>query len=866
MTVILPIAPAKPEYTGGQPAKRKSASTRVQQPSNSSSSSSNPNDAYRPAPQTSAEEVIRALDDSPPEFDFWQDLRESMPPWISEVVGFALIVFGSLSFFSLFVAGDALVAVSWADMLTSLCGDGAVFVAGALFAMGAVLWLPKAGIRISLTAGRMLALELTFLSLLAILHLGSGDSELRALARSGGGGGMIGWGLSYPFYWIMGRELALGLFGLVVGVSSIVALGLRGSTLTRALARLGERLKLASDRADPAMPPANDHLQELYKQLVDQPGYRKPIMRIRPNPDSLPNQSQSQLETGVPATPVVERVRPNPPRPQQTPTAEPPAADFAEPAATESPKTNGTVAKRRERNATKRNQNAQIDNAEVWRNSLPAIDSLTALDLQMPGADETEHTARLIENTLLEFDLDVTVAEVQVGPTVTRYALQPHKDDGTERIRMSKIAGYSRDLALALAAKRLRMETPVPGTNFMGIEVPNREPSTVALRNVMQSEAYRQQSAAGLALGIPLGRDVTGWPVAFDLAQMPHLLIAGATGSGKSVCMAAIATSLLMQFSPAELNLVMLDPKMVELARFNGIPHLLGPVEIVPERIVGVLNWCVREMERRYKLLERKGAKHLAEYNAALAADGPATERLPRIVILIDEIGDLMLTNPEETQESVARLAQKARAVGMHLIVATQRPSVNIITGVIKANFPARIGFAVASSGDSRVIIDRVGAENLLGRGDMLFLSPDAAAPRRLQGCFVSEDDVREVVQHWRDELTLRKQASVLPANSSAPWEAALKRRQFLSETDPMLEDVLRLVTASGEASASLIQRKLGLGYPRAARIIDLLEELGAIGEETNAGRSRQVIIPPEADPLQFVLSRYQPGNSARLG
>ena len=817
-----------------------------------------------PAPRASADEVIRALDDAPPEFDFWQDLRESMPPWISEVVGFALIVFGILSFISLFVAGDALVAVSWADMLTSLCGDGAIFVAGALFAMGAVLWLPKAGIRISLTAGRMLALELAFLSLLAILHLGSGESELRALARSGGGGGMIGWGLSYPFYWIMGRELALGLFGLVVAVSSIFALGLRGSTLTKALSRLGGRLQQMSDRAEPDNPPASDHVRALYKQLVEQPGYRKPIMRIRPNPDSPPDQSPLQPANGGPARPVVERIRPNLPRARQAASPAPSAANLADLAENETSKSNGNGTKRRARTAIKRNENAPVDSAEIWRNSLPSIDSLTAQDLQMPDADETELNARLIENTLLEFDLEVTIAEVQVGPTVTRYALQPHKDDGTERIRMSKIAGYSRDLALALAAKRLRMETPVPGTNYMGIEVPNREPSTVALRNVLQSEEYRLHAESGAALSIPLGRDVMGVPVGFDLAQMPHLLIAGATGSGKSVCIAAIATSLLMQFSPAELRLVMLDPKMVELARFNGIPHLLGRVEIVPERIVGVLQWCVREMERRYKLLERSGAKQLDEHNADLDAAERPTERLPRIVILIDEIGDLMLSSPEETQEAVTRLAQKARAVGMHLVVATQRPSVNVITGVIKANFPARIGFAVASSGDSRVIIDRVGAENLLGRGDMLFLSPDAAAPRRLQGCFVSEDDVREVVQHWRDELMLREQASVLPANGGAPWEGNLKRRQFLSETDPMLEEVLRLVTASGEASASLIQRKLGLGYPRAARIIDLLEELGAIGEETGAGRSRQVIIPPEADPLQFVLSRYQPGTTPR--
>ncbi len=829
-----------------------------QQPNNSLSP--NPNEIYLPAARASAEEVIRTLDDAPPEFDFWQDLRESMPPWISEVVGFALIVFGILSFISLFVAGDALVAVSWADMLTSLCGDGAVFMAAALFAMGAVLWLPKAGIRISLTAGRMLALELVFLSTLAILHLGSGESELRALARSGGGGGMIGWGLSYPVYWVMGRQLALGLFGLVVAVGSVFALGMRGSMITKAMAQLSDRLQGASQRAKPEQRPADDQVQAVYRQLVDQPGYRKPIMRIRPNRENPPDQSALPQENGA-AAPVIERIRPNP-RAQEAASPAEPAAELAEPAADETAKPNERVAKRRARNAAIRRKNAPVDYAEIWRNSLPSPDSLTALDLKMPGKDETDHNARLIENTLLEFDLDVTVAEVQVGPTVTRYALQPHKDDGTERIRMSKITSYSRDLALALAAKRLRMETPVPGTNYMGIEVPNREPSTVALRNLLQSETYRQQAGSGVALGIPLGRDVTGLPVGYDLAQMPHLLIAGATGSGKSVCIATIATSLLMQYSPAELRLVMLDPKMVELARFNGIPHLLGPVEIVPERIVGVLNWCTREMERRYKLLERNGAKHIDEYNNQQTAYAPTSERLPRIVILIDEIGDLMLTSPEETQEAVARLAQKARAVGMHLVVATQRPSVNVITGVIKANFPTRIGFAVASSGDSRVIIDRVGAENLLGRGDMLFQAPDAAAPRRLQGCFVSEDDVREVVQHWRDELILREQAGVLPAKSNAPWEGALKRRQFLSETDPMLEDVLRLLTASGEASASLIQRKLGLGYPRAARIIDLLEELGAVGEETGAGRSRQVIIPPEADPLQFVLSRYQPGRS----
>ena len=258
-----------------------------------------------------------------------------------------------------------------------------------------------------------------------------------------------------------------------------------------------------------------------------------------------------------------------------------------------------------------------------WRDSLPRMDTLTASDLVLPDQDEINHNAMLIQNTLLEFDLETTVIDVQVGPTVTRYALQPHKEDGSERIRMSRIASYARDLSLALAAKRLRMETPVPGTNYMGIEVPNKETGIVALRNVLESDAYKREKAHSRApLLIPLGRNVTGEPVTIDLAQMPHLLIAGATGSGKSVCMGAIATALLMQSSPNELQLVMLDPKMVELSRFDGIPHLLGPVEIEPERIIGVLRWCAREMDRRYKLLEGGGAPRHHHVQRIAAGEG----------------------------------------------------------------------------------------------------------------------------------------------------------------------------------------------------------------------------------------------------
>ena len=490
---------------------------------------------------------------------------------------------------------------------------------------------------------------------------------------------------------------------------------------------------------------------------------------------------------------------------------------------------------------------------------LPDTNLLTQTELVMPDEEEVSHNVALIENTLLEFDIEINVVDVQVGPTVTRYALQPHRADGSERIRMSKIASYSRDLSLALAAKRLRMETPVPGTNYMGIEVPNKLPGIVALRNVMESVSYAEQrERSGSPLLIPLGRDVAGKPVALDLAQMPHLLIAGTTGSGKSVCMAALATSLLMQCAPNRLRVIMLDPKMVELTRFKGIPHLLGPVETDHQRIIGVLRWCTREMDRRYKLLENQSVRHIDAYNTRQLANGVVGKTLPYLVIMIDEIGDLMSSNPEETESSIARLAQMARAVGMHLVVATQRPSVDVITGLIKANFPARIAFSVASGADSRVILDKTGAEHLLGKGDMLFLGADAAAPMRVQGCYVSEDDVRAVVRHWQAWQKNQLDAGLRAPKRSAPWERGLARRKLVADTDPMLEEVIELVANSQEISASLIQRKLGLGYPRAARIMDLLEELGVVGEVVPGGRSRKVIIPPGEDPFNYIMERHK--------
>ena len=812
-------------------------------------------------PAATMQDIIKPLDEADQEFDFWEDLKASLPPWINEVVGFAMIVFGILSFVSLFIASDALVAVTWADMLVSLFGDGAILIAATIFTLGVVLWLPKAGIRIQLSSARLLALEIIFLSILAVLHLLQSDSELRALARAGQGGGLIGWGLSYPFFWILGRSAALSLFAALIAICAVVATGLRRRHIVALFSRFGIRLQVFSETTRrAALPVQNAEAQSLYRKLAESPGYRTRIMRIRPSPDKPLVETHGSRQAADSAT-AVERIRPAT------------AANGASEAAAPGQKTAGaspqvdenseTVSSRVDLGSSSREQ-ADSPARPQWSGSLPATDCLTPADMVMPEESEISHNAMLIQNTLLEFDLETTVIDVQVGPTVTRYALQPHKADGSDRIRMSKIASYAKDLSLALAAKRLRLETPVPGTNYMGIEVPNKEPALVALRNVMESENYQRQKLNDRSpLLIPLGRNVTGEPVAIDLAQMPHLLIAGATGSGKSVCMAALATALLMQYTPDQLQLVMLDPKMVELSRFDGLPHLLGPVEIEHERIIGVLAWCTREMDRRYKLLEADGARNIMMYNDKRQSAESAEAKLPYLVIMIDEIGDLMLKNADDTERAITRLAQMARAVGMHMVIATQRPSVDVITGLIKANFPSRIAFSVASGGDSRVIIDRPGAEDLLGSGDMLFLSSVAAAPQRVQGCFVSEEDSREVVAHWRDQYEKQVEAGNLPAKPIGPWERSLQRRQFLADTDPMLEDVLKLVVDAGEASASLIQRRLGLGYPRAARIMDLLEELDVVGEEIGGGRSRKVIIPPGQDPLQYVQERrLQPSNA----
>lgn len=479
--------------------------------------------------------------------------------------------------------------------------------------------------------------------------------------------------------------------------------------------------------------------------------------------------------------------------------------------------------------------------------ALPPLELLKYNELKLPSEEEVNTNAQIIENSLLEFDIDADVIDVRMGPTVTQYAVSPIKEVVNEagetvtiRTRVGKIAALADDLALALSARRLRIEAPVPGFSYVGIEVPNREPSIVSLRSVLESVNYYKERKKPLAL--PLGRDVSGEPVVTDLATMPHLLIAGTTGSGKSICLRSFVTSLVMNNTPDTLRMILLDPKMVELPQFNGLPHLLGQVETDLDRIIGVLRWTAREMDRRYKLLELENARNIEVYNHILGKRR-AQEHLPYMVLIIDEIGDLMMSRPEETEKTVTRLAQKARAAGIHLVIATQRPSVDVVTGLIKANFPGRISFAVASGVDSRVILDTVGAETLMGKGDMLFLASDAAGPQRIQGCYVSDEEINEVVMYWRNWHAEMIAEGKMDPPVTPPWERAMTRLEALSELDPLLEEALKLVVADGTASTSLLQRKLAVSFPRAARLMDSLHELGIIGAPQAGGRTREVLV-----------------------
>jgi len=704
----------------------------------------------------------------------WNRLRNYS--W--DIGGILLLAFSIMTLiatlFPDLVAGSAL--LRWTKIIRLGLGWGSVFVVLSGIVLGIWMLKQQAGEPYSVIWVRIFALEGAIFFLIILLTVIGGHSLDRA--REGLDGGLVGWGLVEAFSSVIGLVWTgiLAFLGAVIG--GIVGLG-----LTDRLQR-----QIAEIQGYPMIPKLETaDIDQPSRQEKEQPGTEKPAPEKRKQ--RIPSEFRKQF-----------KVETREDKPQKTPPRD---------------------------------------------KHLPSLDLLDSGKAFRPNQRHINMTAGLIEKTLAEFGIPSQVVGFQVGPTVTQFAVKPgylngandDADEERKRVRVSKITSLKKDLALALSAKQLRIEAPVPGRSYIGIEVPNEKSSLVHLRSIIESDAFYMLDSP---LAIALGSDVSGEPVVADLASMPHLLIAGTTGSGKSVCISSITTCLVMNNSPEQLKLVMIDPKMVELVRFNGLPHLYGKVETNLERILGVLQWVVAEMDKRYQILDETRSRNIGTYNKKVRRrkDG---EILPRIVVMIDELADLMMIAPAQTEFSLVRLAQMARATGIHLVVATQRPSTDVVTGLIKANFPARMSFAVASSVDSRVILDMNGAESLLGNGDMLFLPPEASSPIRTQGCIVTPEELDRVIKAWKEIYDIKPEELSPP-----PWENVLQEQAELDEYDDLIKDAFKIVRDSQRASTSLIQRKLRIGYPRAARLMDELSALGYVGPSKGSGIEREVFIAPD--------------------
>jgi len=668
----------------------------------------------------------------------------------------------------------------WIKILGQWFGWGSFFVILAMGILGLMMLRKRMDDLPSIRWKRIFALEGAAFTALPLMSLIGGGTLERADA--GFDGGRIGWALAQLIGIIMPSYLSIFVLSFLLVYFVVTGLALRTWISSKAERILsGERITDVGDLPDPAVSVA-------------------PAQGGEPTSPSTSSSKKKQVRV-APEFRKQFRVEDR----DERPTTVPP-----------------------------RNEN------------IPPLKVLVTEKDSRPDERHINQRAGLIEQTLAEFGIPAKVISFQVGPTVTQFAVEPGfieksgaSDDELARlrkVRVSQISGLSRDLSLALSAERLRVQAPVPGRPYVGIEVPNSHSAIVRLRPVLETETFHK---GGSPLTIGLGRDVSGNPVVADLAAMPHLLIAGTTGSGKSVCIAAFTTCLAMNNAPEELRIVMIDPKMVELVRFNGLPHLYGKVETDIDRILGVLRWVVAEMDRRYMILEQSRSRNIDTYNRKTRRRKDV-QTMPRIVVMIDELADLMMSAPDATEHNLVRLAQMARATGIHLVVATQRPSTDVVTGLIKANFPARMSFAVASSVDSRVILDTPGAEHLLGRGDMLFLPPEAGSPVRVQGAWVTDQEVERVITWWQKSYVQKDE-------ETPPWDEMLEQEAILAERDELVEKAIRLVARTQRASASMLQRQLRVGYPRAARLMDELEDLGVVGPGRGGGKERDVLIDPDA-------------------
>jgi len=710
------------------------------------------------------------------------------------VIGVILALAGLLTLLSLISAERSVLTGGLIRFLGQVFGWGVYILPAGLIVIGVWLVLRNLESIPTFSVERVTGVILLYFWLLTVMHAAVASPELAGQAAlNGDGGGYFG-SLFERLLWI-----GLGSWGAVVAMIAWLLIGLALTLdvpireLFKWVGPLAHRIRQALTRPSAASDATTDGVDMQANGFTP---LQRPIV-----PVSIPQAEPSQV--GVPVTttsavPVIE-----------------------------------------------------------W--ALPAVkDILDEGNAPEVNEEYIQQRARLIEDTLASFGAPAQVVEISRGPSVTQFGVEPlfvETRSGRTRVRVNKIASLADDLALALSAPRIRIQAPVPGRGFVGIEVPNEEMTLVALRDILESEIFQRKRSS---LSFALGRDVAGLPQVTNLEGMPHLLIAGTTGSGKSVCVNAILTSFLLHNTPNDLKLVLVDPKRVELTSYNGIPHLLAPVIVEVDRVVGALQWMTREMDKRYHTFARIGARNINDYNTRMQMRNG--KKLPYLVIVIDELADLMMIAPDETERTITRLAQLARATGIHMVLATQRPSVDVVTGLIKANFPARVAFAVASNTDSRVILDQPGAERLLGRGDMLYQAPDAPAPVRLQGVFVSDPEIQRLVDFWRAQVGESSPYAVAGAPIDAPLPVGVPLKQQTlweemqkeEESDPLYSEAVDLVRREGRCSVSMLQRRLRIGYTRAARLVDTMEDKGIVGPPEGNTQVRQVLdYGPAAPPKE---------------
>jgi S-DNA-T family DNA segregation ATPase FtsK/SpoIIIE len=715
------------------------------------------------------------------------EIHLTLDQWL-DIAGYVLLAFAGVIVLSLLASNTSPVFSDLLGWLRRGLGWGAYLTPLLVGALGLWLVLRRFGDRLPrVPPARIVGLVLGYLALLTTFHLLASlfllGGDLRAIAEAGQGGGRLGMAFS--------RLLLEGLGGVGAAIVMLVWwFGVAALTFGVTVQDAVQLLQAVRARFRP----------QVTRPLPALPGEFEPVEPLRP-----------LRETPAGPEPVINV-------PASAPAAMSPLPRM-------------------------------IGGEQQWR--LPALDEiLEPGNGQDFGADILRQQARIIEETLESLGAPVRVREINRGPAVTQFGLEPllaAAANGKEiKVKVSRIAALADDLALALEARTLRVEAPIPGKGLVGIEVPNPEVSLVALRDVMESEAFGEVETP---LPLCLGQDVSGNPAVADLTAMPHLLIAGTTGSGKSVCINAIIAALLLTNTPDDLRFLMVDPKRVELTGYEGIPHLLSKVVVEMERVTSALQWVLREMDGRYRRFSSVRAIHIRDYNERVAQQA-GEKRLPYIVVVIDELADLMMMSAAETERSICRIAQMARATGIHLVIATQRPSVDVVTGLIKANFPARIAFNVASVVDSRVILDMPGAEQLLGRGDMLFLPPDAPTPARLQGAFVSDDELRRLVQYWKEQARPEAPPAQKPVQQPL-WEDMARQLPQVEYEDDLLPEVVDILLSENRVSISLLQRKLRIGYTRAARIMDILEQHGVVGPQPPGGQAREVY-PAAAQALLY--------------